>query len=118
MLVICAAPIALAFLVGRGHRLWLTGGHGTGFFIDYGVVLGNLPGLVSTVLLAPLAGFRRRIAFWWLFPPVALCYAWPIGERVALLGMPPAQQAATRESIGGRNAEDLIREGLKRSRQS
>lgn len=68
MLVICLAPIALLVFVGHGMRLtW--GGHDAGFEFDYGGALSEAPGILAVALLAPLAGFKRRVVLWWLLPP-------------------------------------------------
>lgn len=110
MFVICVAPITLLVLADHGMRL-RTGGEGAGFGFDYGEAIATAPGILSVALLAPLAGFKRRAALWWILPPVGLYYACLIGARVAVLTTPipePVRQPRPRR------AEDLINEHLAR----
>jgi hypothetical protein len=125
MLAVCVIPFVLV-VIAADHRMSVTviGGKDAGFDFDYGAVLCEAPGALATALLAPLVGYRRRVALWLLVPPVGIYYAWVIGFLAGELG--ERAQAGARKSPSERHvdsgksaafarpAEDLIREGLKR----
>jgi hypothetical protein len=113
MFVICVAPIALLALADHGTHLMI-GGHNSGLGFDYGAALSEASGILAVALLAPLVGLKRRVALWWILPPVGLYYACIIGARVAVLSTPPAREVAPQPPSGGQRAEDLIREHLSR----
>lgn len=118
MLAVCVVPFIL-LAVASDHPMSITvvGGKDSGFTFDYGLLLSQAPGALATALLAPLVGYRRRVALWFLVPPVNLYFAWVIGVFAAELGAPAEQRLDCGEvqvpSLG-RRAEELIREGLKR----
>lgn len=117
MLAVCVVPLVL-LVMAADHPTWLTvaGGKDSGFRFDYGLFLSQTPGALATALLAPLVGYRRRVALWFLLPPVNLCFAWITGFLAGQLGAPGARRASDNSPLAApaRGAEDLIREGLKR----
>jgi len=56
-----------------------------GIYFHYGELLGVLPGVVLTALLAPRVAYRRRDALALLFPPGGIRIAWIVGTRLGQL---------------------------------
>ncbi len=80
MLIVALAPMALLF-VRRPDVLILHIGPNLRW--DVGMQIATLPGIAAFAFLAPLAGYRRRLAILMTFPVVNAYYAWVVGARVA-----------------------------------
>jgi hypothetical protein len=131
MLAIYVVPFVLLTLAHRGTSVTIAGGTGWRFIVDYGWLLSETPAALTAALLAPVVGYRRRVALWFLFPPVGVYFAWVIGGRAGELGgtwtggVDRRTQRDRRTDRGTRlrrtraaavesKAEALIREGLAR----
>jgi hypothetical protein len=84
-------PLLLWFVPGSALQLHSTATSG----FDLGAFLSVIPGVAVVALFAPLVGYRRRDAFWMIFPIANLYLAWVFGSRAAHLSAADGAAAAT-----------------------